>query len=163
MSWCQEESHDPQEIHVHPHFSPIPREGRPQMDRHLIQVRSRTVPDQRGEARFLGNPQEGYCLCLILFLVYFSCSCSCFLYGGGSGIYQKKFEINGFQKHFIFCYEANEFHQGLGKTRLSAIAGKVIHRLNILTLMSFHRLPPYSFTYINIHDHCSITENFLSY
>lgn len=130
---------------------------------HPSSVTDSTRPKRRRTLSW--EPSRRILPLLNLFLVYLSCSCSCFLYGGGVRGSIKKIWNKRVPKAFYFCYEANEFHQGLGKTRLNTIAGKVIHRPNILAhscLFTVFPQPSYSSAYINIHDHCSITENFLS-
>lgn len=57
----QEAHHDPAQVHVHSHLPPRQREDQPQVDRHLVRVRSRRLPDPGGEEAVRGYAQEGPC------------------------------------------------------------------------------------------------------
>lgn len=70
--WCQEACHDAPKDHVPPDLAEGSGEGQPQVDRHLVRVRTRCLPDPRGEEAVPGYPQEGSCLRLRRSLVSFS-------------------------------------------------------------------------------------------
>lgn len=70
--WCQEACHDPPKDHVPPDLAEGSGEGQPQVDRHLVRVRTRCFPDPCGEEAVPGYPQEGSCLRLRRSLVSFS-------------------------------------------------------------------------------------------
>ena len=52
---CQEEGHDSPQDHVHPDQPQGTGEGGAQMDRYLVQVRSRCIPDPRREEAVSGR------------------------------------------------------------------------------------------------------------
>lgn len=60
VPWCQEEGRHPQEVSIPAHHPPVTGEGRAQVDRHVIQVRPRKLPDEGREARVPGHAQEGH-------------------------------------------------------------------------------------------------------
>uniref|UniRef100_A0A8D8Q5K8 Uncharacterized protein n=1 Tax=Cacopsylla melanoneura TaxID=428564 RepID=A0A8D8Q5K8_9HEMI len=55
----QEESHHTQKVTPHSLEACRPRKDQPQVHRYFGQVRSRSVPDARRQARVHGIPQEG--------------------------------------------------------------------------------------------------------
>merc|ERR1712198_55673 len=59
LHWTQEEGAHSQKVPAHPHQEKVHGEGQPQVHRHQLQVRPRSLPDSPGQDRLHGTAQEG--------------------------------------------------------------------------------------------------------